>query len=1016
MLDGTKDPDLRSRAQITMARALVRLGRSGEAERTLADLTRDANKHPAGYHDALYLLGEIRISEGHVDDALASWRLIVSDSTRAPLQVRQDALLELGVACERLGDDKGALDAYLRASGVRGTRTGEALFHAGAASERGGDLARAGTFYTRAAADSSGRMDRRSILVGAFKAARWTRDHGSALALADEFAAAYPKDPRTPRILFEAATAVLEAGDLRKAADLASAVHRRFGTAPQVDDALMVEAEALRKLGDERTAIELYESLEHKYPSSEHVAASRKAAWELRTYATADREAGLQKLAMLVGDVIAQQSRGTLSYRLAEISFHELRDYRLASDQYAAAVRQDLDSSLRPAALYFCARALELDAWKPGENRDRASDAKIAAAFDTVVSVAPNGAHAPEARQGSFLHQLRAVERQGAYAALVDSVTGGHVSFSDPAAVLLEAGRIAWQRGDTGRTRSAWLRAARTASSDDERGNALFGLAQVLQSVGSRDSAMTLLQELVRTLPNHSRTAEALSLLAASARERGDADAALAACDQLERRFFYTRFAEDLLRKRSEACLAAQRYADAARWAQRALDVLTADDFAPVPAFATADLVFTLAACAEKAGDRVSAKRWYGSYLRTDRTSERAGRALYALASIARIDNEPDAAERYLREAVRIGGPGTAGVMALETADLFFHNEKYSDAIAAYAELLKGALPDSVKRLAQVRTIVAYYRSDNATEADRRAAVYVKANPGAYNEAATFEFERGRYALRRNDIPLSRTRLRNVALRYPNAPVVPEAVYWLGRSFELDQNPQAAVALYDSLLRTLPDDPIAPRMRLALGNDYYTLEQWEKAAAEFRAILDHEDRSPDLVPFAMNNLILTYKQMEVFDGAMELTRKYIDRFPNDPDLIDKRIDIGVLYQKLGYYDQSIVHLQSLLESATPDLEAELRYYIGEAYFSRGDYQQAILEFLKVPYLVTRRGKMDWISTSYYMAGQSYEKMTKYEQAVTMYKQIIDRKDTDAQFKTAAQKEIDRVRRLIGTAK
>jgi hypothetical protein len=40
-------------------------------------------------------------------------------------------------------------------------------------------------------------------------------------------------------------------------------------------------------------------------------------------------------------------------------------------------------------------------------------------------------------------------------------------------------------------------------------------------------------------------------------------------------------------------------------------------------------------------------------------------------------------------------------------------------------------------------------------------------------------------------------------------------------------------------------------------------------------------------------------------------------------------------------------------------------------------------------------------------------MSKYDQAMTMYKQIISRKDTDAQFKTAAQKEIDRVKMVLG---
>jgi len=166
------------------------------------------------------------------------------------------------------------------------------------------------------------------------------------------------------------------------------------------------------------------------------------------------------------------------------------------------------------------------------------------------------------------------------------------------------------------------------------------------------------------------------------------------------------------------------------------------------------------------------------------------------------------------------------------------------------------------------------------------------------------------------------------------------------------------------------------------------------------------------VQFAMSNLIMAYKEIGLFDAALQLTRQYIDRYPNDPDLITKRIDIGVIYQKLGYHDQSIVHLESMLQDANPELEGELRYYIGEAYYYKGSYQQAILEFLKVPYLITQLTRIDWVSTSYYMAGQSYEKMSKFDEAITMYKQIIARPGIDPTFKTAAQKEIDRVNSLV----
>jgi len=47
-----------------------------------------------------------------------------------------------------------------------------------------------------------------------------------------------------------------------------------------------------------------------------------------------------------------------------------------------------------------------------------------------------------------------------------------------------------------------------------------------------------------------------------------------------------------------------------------------------------------------------------------------------------------------------------------------------------------------------------------------------------------------------------------------------------------------------------------------------------------------------------------------------------------------------------------------------------------------------------------------------MSGQSYEKMGRYDQALTMYQQIVDRAGIDETFRSAARKEIDRVRTVL----
>jgi tetratricopeptide (TPR) repeat protein len=349
---------------------------------------------------------------------------------------------------------------------------------------------------------------------------------------------------------------------------------------------------------------------------------------------------------------------------------------------------------------------------------------------------------------------------------------------------------------------------------------------------------------------------------------------------------------------------------------------------------------------------------------------------------------------------------------ALEAAELFFKNEEYANAISRFTEVADKGSNDSLKQYVQSRIIVAYFRLNNAKEADTRASAFLKTFPRQERYAAEFDYERGQYFLRKDDYVSAKRFFDDVIKQYPGTPSMANASYGNARVAELSNKTADAVKLYEGVLQRFAADPIAPRARLALGNLYYSQEQWDPAARQYKAILDSESRSPDLVQYAMNNLILAYKQLTLYDAALELTRKYIDRFPDDPDLMDKRVDIGVLYQKLGYYDQSVVHLQSLLDNANADLEAEVRYYIGESYYYKGDYQQAILEFLKVPYLVTKKTKVDWTATSYYMAGQSYEKMSKFDQAITMYKQIIARPGIDATFKTGAQREIDRVNALL----
>jgi TolA-binding protein len=1018
VFDSAKDAQLKARASVLYGQSLVAQGKITEAEAVLSDAVKDF-KSTSSYYDVLFTLGVLKNKVGKTEDAISSWKSITDDTEHAPKQLRQNACMEMAEANSRRQLQAHALQLFEQAGEIRGLRNREAFYKAGVAAERAGDRVKAAQMYSRALTDSGGTADPRAVLIGAIKGAAFGKKFLESVRLTKEFRQQYPEDVNLPRLLIEGAViANNELGDSKTSIDFCEWLLEHFPSDELVDDAMMRLAEARKKNGNEYDAIAAYEDLQRRYPSSEFVLEAQKQIRLIRTFELKNKDIGMQKLALLVGDVIAQKSKGNLAYRLAEIYFTDLKDYQLAAEQYAYALTTDLEDALRSAAWLKQAQSYESLAMKEEEKSAKRKEylTQAVMAYDSLAKLYPAGELGDRASNSAFMLRLQLAEKPEDVKTLGIEFLAKRSGARDRDAALLLLGD-SYAAAKNYESAVFVYRLILEKYSDRETASTTqYQLGVAFDGKMEKDSAIQILNQFLAAHPDHAKSAAAAVYLAKAASDSGQTTKAFKYLDLFENRYYYNSIRPRLTLYQADAYFAAQDYKNAYDRYIHSLERLQTDFFS-----VTGDpeversLIFKLGKCSEKRADNSSAKKWYAEYITRDQTTERAGLAYYTLASIAKSEGSIELAAKYLQEVNRITGNtgGQNSSVAFETAETLFQNEQYADAVQRYSQAFAQAKNDTAKKYIQSRIIVSYFRLDNLKEADRRAEEFIKEYSHTYNYEAEFEFERGKCHLRKEDIAKARERFAHIVHSYPKAPIIPETVFWIARMYEMDQKLQLAVRMYDSLLKHFPNDPVIPRVRLSLGNAYYSLEQWDEASKQYRVILENEQRSPDLVPLAMSNLIMTYKEMQMYDAALELTRKYIDRFPNDPDLLDKRIDIGVLYQKLGYYDQSILHLQDLLEAGNADAEAELRYYIAEAYFYKGGYQQAILEFLKVPYLVTKRGKMDWISTSYYMAGQSYEKMSKYDQAITMYKQIISRKDTDAQFKTAAQKEIDRVKTILG---
>ena len=1009
--DASKDASLSGQALILLSRALAGLNRSDEAQRALDEITKNY-RSTSSYYSALLLLGSLQREMGNANLALASWKLIESDSAKAPTEIRQQALVEMGDMYALRSDQAKALQSYSKGAVTLGPLRVSALLKSGLAAEQTGDVLKAQASLKQALSDSLAGTHRGELLLSAARVAAKAENHLEALRLYALFRETFPIDRDVPAVFLEEAKLFQDhLHDYQQAIVHYETLLNSYPASPLVDDALFGRAEALRLSGALERSLDAFEDLHKRYPASDYAGLARDAALRLRTFEVKNKESGLEKLALLVGDVIAQQSKGELALRLAEIYFHDLKDYPKAAAQYASALQIGLPAEKQAIALYDEGKAFE-HAGSMDSSPKIDLLIRAIAAYDSLVRRFPTDNLVDDAVTSQLNIRL-------ALAAGAPDIRKVSTEFLQAHPVLKRKDLVYYVIGEAFRKKKSpedALQSYRSAMKEhplkDIDGNITFRLGEALSAMGERDSAAIAFRDYLRKYPAQEFSAKAAWVLAQEESSRGNMQSALDLYNQIEQTFYYTSFADQLVKARAEAYFKGSDFARAAEQYQLLVKNSGASIGPPAPL--AIEVYSNLAASNAKLGKRSEAKRSYAQYLLRDDTSERAGQIYYALATLAKEDNDVALAAQYLQKASQFSQAGATGMneATFEAAELYNKNGEYANAISRYTEIVEKGVSDSLKPYVLSRIIVGYFRLNNTKEGETRVSAFLKLYQKQEGFFAEFEYERGMYFLRKDDYPAAKRFFDNVIQKYATTPFVASAMYGNARVAELTNKQPEATKLYETILQRYSGDAITPRVRLALGNLYYSQEQWDPAARQYKAVLDSESRASDLVPFAMNNLILAYKQLSLFDAALELTRKYIERFPDDAELMNKRIDIGVLYQRLGYYDQAILHLQSLLENADSDLEAEVRYYIGEAFFYKGNYQQAILEFLKVPYLVTKKTKADWTATSYYMAGQSYEKMSKFDQAITMYKQIIARPGIDATFKTGAQREIDRVNALL----
>ncbi len=990
-------PSVKARAGIGIAEALEQLGNIEDAEKKYRDIIARYGVTDAA-PEAQLRLGDLLRRQRRFEEASAAYDAAAKhQSVTAELKEAAAAgAAENAFAAGRHQDASRMYGAII--AGTSGKTPDPALYRrAATAARRAGDHAASRRYLDALIQDTLTTPDKRSLLVEAAEVSREGGNLNAAAQYYRRFLDAYPLDPGAPTAMLRIAEIHERGfGDYRRAIELYSGLLDRYGTSRVADRAQFGRARSLESLERFDEAADAYSQVLRQYASSTLAGEARARLRKLERFKSGPAADALPLIAAALSGIQEKPGGPSVDVLLGKLYLEHLKDHSSALRSFNSALTRGATGDEAAEAEYGRAIA----SLRTAQASESGSTAEAERQLAEFVRKQGGGGLRDLAAWELFLIRSEGKSNTDILSAAADFLAGNH-AVHVPEVRLAYAEALFASGRETEAEKEAGLIAAQLGK--DAAAEALYLRARVRIARREYDGAVEDLRASLKDQPAGPHAAEALYALGSTLSRTGRYEAAVQEFDALIDRFGYSPLADSAALAAVRAMTDDRKYEKAALRSAARFNSSANDPFSD-PSLAH-EFLYSHAVALARAGDADRAKRALNRLVTNYPEGARTGEAYYALGQIFREEGKTALAAAYLRRAGAYGG-GTDARRA--AAELLLEEGKNEEAAREYEKLAEALESRFEKSWALSRAVVALYRADRTADAKSKADEFRTTYPDAKSVFEEFELERGKNLFEKRDFKQAMDIFEEVA-DSKTRELAAAGKYWTGRTYEAQNLGQKAEKEFREVVAKHDGTPASVDAALSLGRMALRAEQWDAAAQLLKTVVDAQAVPRPAVKEAMNGLILSYEELKMYDAAVEMTRRFIDSYPGDPTIFRKKVNLGVYYYTLKYFSQAIAHFESLLGEAPAEDQAEIRYSIGEAYFYKGDFTQAALEFLKVPYLVIGKTEIDWTASAYDMAGRAYKMLEKFDLAVDMYRKIIDTPGIDPRFKAAAEREIQTLR-------
>ncbi len=828
----------------------------------------------------------------------------------------------------------------------------------------------------------------------------------------------HPTDPQNGDLLAELVESSFRLNKPGRAEEFFQMFIQKFPDHPRRDDLLYALAKAYFRQHDFKKSQTLFERVAQEYPASAKYDSARIYLQAIREYFTVNESLGINRLAKLMGRLLSGEPREKLTLDLARIYLHDLKDFDESVRLCQSVIQETRDPALLGKANYL----IGLSYWKKARKRnfvgkdatgeDQAAREALKAAMEYIGSLDNPDQVAftfLKINVGDKVDQINSLEKLIQYwGVFLQKYPRSSHRFK----VQTILADFYLQLGDTVRA-IALLDSVAQSAPNQLAGESLYQIGGIYFQQKNFSRAAEVFKDFLLRYREHPYRTPAFLFLSQIAEREGNYSDAAQYLQHLLKEDNYSLQAELARSHLPELYLLAGQYGKTLEIVKPYLNFVNTDD--PVVAdflhFPREEFLFYAGEANFRLQKLAEARRNLMQYLQFSRQLNFEDRAHYLLADISLQENDPESALLHLR----IVAKKTASPLFVQAnekiADILFKQGKYEEAQKVYNQLLTRVKDKDARLTYQSRSLLCLIQLGKIKTYNANLRLFrkeYKKHPKLKEYLAQFELELGKRAYRNKNFDTAIKHFEKVMKSYRNTQFADDARYFLGLTYSTLNRVEKAQDIFTEFIKKHPDSDLLANVYISLGMLYYRGEKPEMAVETFKKAVELA-QDPQTKQVAMSNLIRLYRDLGLWDGVLTQTRKYVEEFPRAKDIMDKKILLGSALIRLNRYTEAVEYLKKLKFEANSEQEPEIQFYIGEAYFNAGQYENAIREFVKIP-LLSKKTKLQWEASALYYSGQAYEKLGRIDDAIRMYQEIINRPGILAELKREARKRIEQLKK------